>query len=257
MIHRAFLFGSLLVLILLPRSSFAGQVTTATVTGRVVDTQGAVLPGVTVTARQTETGLQRSSTSDAQGRYILAALPPGSYEVRAELSGFRPLVRSGITLTIAQTAAVDLTMSVGGVAEQVTVVGDASAVNTRTGELSYLVDARTIEELPLNGRNYTDLALLQPSVVAYPHRDGGSVVAHGLGMSVNGQDPRFERVFARRDAAQRHDQRAGWQCRRYGTRDGNGPGISRRDQRLQRGVRAHERRSDQRPDQIRQQQRGR
>ncbi len=58
------------------------------------------------------------------------------------------------------------------------------------GELSYLVDARAIEELPLNGRNYTDLALLQPSVVAYPHRDGGSVVAHGLGMSVNGQDPR-------------------------------------------------------------------
>ena len=71
-----------------------------------------------------------------------------------------------------------------------TVVGEASAVNTRTGELSYLVDERAIEELPLNGRNYTDLALLQPGVVAYPHRDGGSVVAHGLGMSVNGQDPR-------------------------------------------------------------------
>jgi hypothetical protein len=166
------------------------QVTTGTIAGRIVDTESGVLPGVSVTARQTETGLQRSTVSDGQGRYTMAALPPGSYELRAELAGFRALIRTGVTLTIAQTAVVDLTLTVGGVSEQVTVVGEASAVNTRTGELSYLVDQRSIEELPLNGRNYTDLALLQPSVVAYPHRDGGSVVAHGLGMSVNGQDPR-------------------------------------------------------------------
>jgi TonB dependent receptor-like, beta-barrel len=121
---------------------------------------------------------------------VIAALPPGTYEIRAELAGFRPLQRSGVTLTIAQTAVVDLTMTVGGIAEAVTVVGEAPTVNTRSGELSYLVDGRAIEALPLNGRNFTDLALLQPSVVAYPHRDGGSVVAHGLGMSVNGQDPR-------------------------------------------------------------------
>ena len=63
-------------------------------------------------------------------------------------------------------------------------------VNTSTSELSYLVGTEAIERLPLNGRNYTDLALLQPGVNAFPHRDGGSVVAHGLGMSVNGQDPR-------------------------------------------------------------------
>ena len=166
------------------------QVTTGTIAGRILDTDGGVLPGVAVSARQTETGLQRTTTSDAQGRYTIAALPPGRYEIRAELSGFRPLVRSGVTLTIAQTAVVDLTMTVGGVTEQVTVVGEAPTVNTRSGELSYLVEERAIAELPLNGRNYTDLALLQPSVVAYPHRDGGSVVAHGLGMSVNGQDPR-------------------------------------------------------------------
>ena len=168
----------------------AAQVTTATLAGRVVDANGGLLPGVALTARQTETGLQRSTTSDPQGRYIVPALPPGTYEIRAELQGFRPLLRSGVTLTIAQTAVVDLTMTVGGVAEAVTVVGEAPTVNTRSGELSYLVDERAIEELPLNGRNFTDLALLQPSVVAYPHRDGGSVVAHGLGMSVNGQDPR-------------------------------------------------------------------
>ena len=173
-----------------PLAADLAQVTTSTLAGRILDSSRAVLPGVTITARQTETGLQRTTVSDAQGRYIIPALRPGTYEIRAELQGFRPLVRSGVTLTIAQTAVVDLTMTVGGVAEAVTVVGEASAVNTTSGELSYLVDERAIEELPLNGRNYTDLALLQPGVVAYPHRDGGSVVAHGLGISVNGQDPR-------------------------------------------------------------------
>lgn len=166
------------------------QVTTATLAGRVTDADGGALPGVSVTTRQTETGLQRATVSDAQGRYYVAALPPGSYEIRAELSGFRPLLRSGVTLTVAQSAVVDLSLSIGGITEAVTVVADAPAVNTRSGELSYLVDGRALEELPLNGRNYTDLTLLQPGVVAYPHRDGGSVVAHGLGVSVNGQDPR-------------------------------------------------------------------
>ena len=84
-----------------------------------------------MTATQTGTGSQRSTTSDVQGRYTLPVLPPGSYELRAELQGFRPLVRSGVTLTVAQTAVVDLEMQVGGVAEQMTVVGDAPTVNTR------------------------------------------------------------------------------------------------------------------------------
>jgi hypothetical protein len=186
-LRRAFVVFTLLFLLPLVAEA---QVTTGTIAGRLLDAQGGALPGVSVTARQTETALQRSTTSDTQGRYTLPALPPGAYELRAELQGFRTLVRSGITLTIGQTAVVDLTMQVGGVAEQVTVVAEASSVNTRSGELSYLVDERVIEELPLNGRNYTDLAFLQPTVVPYPHRDGGSVVAHGLGMSVNGQDPR-------------------------------------------------------------------
>jgi hypothetical protein len=191
MLHcRAHVLFTLLLCFLLTLPGRVEAQTTATLVGRVLDASGGVLPGVTVSARQTETGLVRTVVSDGDGRYLLPALPPGPYEIRGELTSFRPFVRSGVTLTIAQTTVVDLTLTLGGVAEAVTVVGDASPVNTRTGELSYLVDARAIEELPLNGRNYTDLALLQPGVVAYPHRDGGSVVAHGLGMSVNGQDPR-------------------------------------------------------------------
>jgi hypothetical protein len=191
MIHRrAHVLITLLLCLPLTIPGRADAQTSATLVGRVLDASGGVLPGVTVSARQTETGLLRTAVSDAEGRYRIPALPPGLYEIRGELASFRPFVRSGVSLTIAQTTVVDLTLTVGGVAEEVTVVGDASPVNTRTGELSYLVDARAIEELPLNGRNYTDLALLQPGVVAYPHRDGGSVVAHGLGMSMNGQDPR-------------------------------------------------------------------
>jgi hypothetical protein len=168
----------------------ASAQTTANLSGRVEDTSGAVLPGVTVAARRVDTGFERQTISDTAGRYALPALPAGAYELRAELSGFRTLVRRGITLTIAENVAVDLTLEVGGLAEALTVTAETPAVNTRAGDLSYLVDARAIEQLPLNGRNYTDLAYLQPGVVPFPHRDGGSVVAHGLGMSVNGQDPR-------------------------------------------------------------------
>jgi hypothetical protein len=164
--------------------------TSATMAGRVSDATGGVVPGATVTARHIERSVERTAISDADGRFVLAALPVGTYDVRVELSGFKPVARQGLALTVGETRSVDFTLEVGGVVEAVNVVGAASPVNTRTGELSYLVDERTIEQLPLNGRNYTDLAFLQPGVTPYPFRDGGSVVAHGLGMSVNGQDPR-------------------------------------------------------------------
>src|SRR5688572_12042012 len=83
---------------LLLTSAVDAQVTSSSLAGRILDSGGGVLPGVTVTARQTETRLLRSTTSDPQGRYTIPALPPGTYELRAELPGFRPLLRSGVTL---------------------------------------------------------------------------------------------------------------------------------------------------------------
>ena len=168
----------------------ASAQTTSTLTGRVTDPSGAVLPGVTLTARNIETGVVRSVVTGTDGRYAFGLLPVGRYELRAELSGFRPLVRPDVQTAIAETTVLDFEMQVGGVAEEVVVSGDQHAVNTSTSELSYLVAGEALEALPLNGRNYTDLALLQPGVLPFPHRDGGSVVAHGLAMSVNGQDPR-------------------------------------------------------------------
>jgi hypothetical protein len=164
--------------------------TTGTITGKVTDPSGAVVRGAGVSAKHLETAITRSGQTDAEGRFRFAGLPVGGYEIRVEHDGFRPLVRSGIHLTVNETVSVDLALQVGELDQVVVVTGTSPAVNTHGHELSYLVSERTIRELPLNGRNYTDLALLQPGVVAFPHRDGGSVVAHGLGTSINGQDPR-------------------------------------------------------------------
>ena len=168
----------------------AAAQTSATVSGTIDDPNRSVLPGVTVTIRNLGTSVSRTVTTNPEGRYVIAGLPPGVYELRAELTSFKPHVRRNLQLTIAEALVLNITLEVGGLSEEVTVTGDTSLVNTSSAELSYLVGSEAIDQLPLNGRNYTDLALLQPGVLAYPHRDGGSVVAHGLAMSVNGQDPR-------------------------------------------------------------------
>ena len=185
---RSVLFA--LALLFVPLLAKAGAQTSATISGTVTDANRAVLPGVTVTVRNVATSLSRTVATNAEGRYVIAGLVPGAYELRAGLSSFKPYVRRDLQLTIAQALVVNVTLEVGGLSEEVTVAGDTSLVNTSSAELSYLVGSEAIDQMPLNGRNYTDLALLQPGVLAYPHRDGGSVVAHGLGMSVNGQDPR-------------------------------------------------------------------
>jgi hypothetical protein len=164
--------------------------TTSTLTGEVRDTNGAAVSGAQVRARNLETGMTRTVVSDDEGRYTFPGLPVGAYEVRMDKSGFKHQVFERIVLTVNETVTLDVPLSVANVDETVTVTDEAALVNTQTPELSYLVGERAIRELPLNGRNYTDLALLQPGVVAYPHRDTGSVVAHGTGISINGQDPR-------------------------------------------------------------------
>ncbi|HKO45245.1 MAG TPA: TonB-dependent receptor [Pyrinomonadaceae bacterium] len=179
----------LLAFILLFTASANAQ-TNSNITGDVKDSNGAALAGVSVTATQVDTGLTRVTTSEAEGRFVFPSLPVGLYELRAESSGFEPLVFPGVVLTVNETTDVSLIMKVSGLTATVDIEGGEALVNTQTPELSYLVGEDSIRELPLNGRNYTDLAFLQPGVIPFAHRDGGSVVAHGMGMSVNGQDPR-------------------------------------------------------------------
>jgi len=164
--------------------------TTSTITGNIATSSGDSVSGAQVTARRSQTALVRVAQTDREGRYVLPSLPVGEYEIRAEAAGFRALVRKGVSLAVGETVVLDFNVEPGPLEQEITVTASVPLVNTQTSELSYLVSERAIRELPLNGRNYTDLALLQPGVAAYPHRDGGSVVAHGLAMSINGQDPR-------------------------------------------------------------------
>ena len=171
----------------MPASPLFAQ-TAATITGTIVDGTGGVLPDVIVTVRNTDTGLVRVTTTTQEGLYVLSGLPPGRYSLRAERAGFRTLNPGVVIVSVAETVNKSFVMELASTADPITVIGPT--VNTQTPELSFLVGGQAIETLPLNGRNYTDLALLQPGVLPYASRDGGSVVAHGLGMSVNGQDYR-------------------------------------------------------------------
>jgi outer membrane receptor protein involved in Fe transport len=142
----------------------AAQVPTATILGVVQDASGAVLPGSTVTAKNVETGLSRSVTSGPDGRYRIAQLGLGDYEVQVQMTGFETAVRSGITLTLGREAVVDVTMQVGAVTETVSVTGEAPLVETTTSSVAQLVDENSIALLPLNGRDLTQLATLQAGV---------------------------------------------------------------------------------------------
>ena len=186
MLKRLIIFAVFVTAFITP----AAAQTAATISGVVLDQTGAPLPGVTVTAKNGATGLARTVTTGPGGRYVIAQLPPGEYELRAEMGGFKPHVRPDVLLTVAQSITLNISLQVGDVAIVEVVTGKTPIVNTASSELSYLVSSQQIEQIPLNGRNYTDLAMLQPGVLPFPHRDGGSVVAHGMGMSVNGQDPR-------------------------------------------------------------------
>lgn len=176
------------ILVFLAISAF-GQ-TTATLNGTIHDPSGGIVQGAEVLVTQKATGMVRQVLTNSVGLFRVPAIPAGEVEVRITAKGFRPMVRKGISLSVNESATIDVTLEVGAVDQEMTVNASASQVNTSTSELGYLVSESAMRELPLNGRNYTDLALLQPGVVAFPHRDGGSVVAHGLGTSINGQDPR-------------------------------------------------------------------
>ncbi len=162
--------------------------TASNIRGTVTDQNGAVIIGAQVTAKNLETNQMRSAVTSNEGLYTFPEMRVGNYEVRAEQAGFKPAARK-ISLTIGENAELHLRLEVS-ISGEIDITDTSPLVNTSTAELSYHDDVGAIRELPLNGRNYTDLALLQPGVTAYQQRDGGSVVAHGLGMTINGQHTR-------------------------------------------------------------------
>ncbi len=142
------------------------QVTTGTIDGSVRDSSGAVIPGATVTVRNIATGISRTVTTDAAGHYNAPQLGLGTYEVAVQAQGFQSNIRSGIEMTVGREAVVDFALQVGAVTEQVTVMGEAPLIQSSSATVSSLISEKTLREIPLNGRNFTDLASLQPGVIS-------------------------------------------------------------------------------------------
>ncbi len=174
-------FLVLLMSVILGGHLVSAQVTTATISGVVQDTSGAVVPGASVTVRNLDTGIARSVTTDERGRYTASNLTLGNYEVEGQLTGFQTEIRRGITLTVGREAVVSLTLKLGQLSDAVTVSGEAPLVEATTSAMSSLVDARTIRDLPLNGRSYEQLALLQPGVVTMGAGQASAAFDYGTG----------------------------------------------------------------------------
>jgi hypothetical protein len=156
----------------LPAVAYAQAV--GTITGVVTDPSGASVPGVTVEVTNTATGLTRTAVTGADGHYTVLQLAPGQYTVKATLSGFKTVIREGVTVAVETSSRVDVQMAVGALEEAVTVTGDAPLVETRSATLGTVIDEKQIVELPLNGRNFTQLGTLMPGVVAPPTSLGGA-----------------------------------------------------------------------------------
>ena len=183
-------FSQALVICIFAVSLSHAQTTTAAFQGTVSDATGAVLPAAQVTASNIDTGLKRTTIANELGRFVLSELPPGSYEITVSLPGFETLVRKGITLTVGQLATLNLQMKVGGVGEQVVVTGDAPIVETSQSAVSGVVEEKRITELPLNGRDFTQLALVEPATVSLRNTGTGEVNrGFGTRMSVAGSRP--------------------------------------------------------------------
>lgn len=149
-------------LLLLSSSPAWAQLDTATAIGVVTDQQGAVLPGATVTARNTATGFTRSTTTDEQGQYRLAALPPGVYEITAELQGFVTARRQGLTLALGAESVIHFELALGTLTETVSVTAEVPVVQTTTAAVESRLDREAIDLLPLIGRDYESLLRLAP-----------------------------------------------------------------------------------------------
>jgi hypothetical protein len=198
-------FPAVLICALLLGPAIAlAQSDTATLTGAVKDTSGAVIPGVTVTARHTGTNEVRSVVSNTDGLYRITNLPRGTYEVKAEVQGFQTINQTGVLVTVGETVRLDFAMSVGSLTETVDVVSQASLVNTEEGRISNLVDEKRVSELPLNGRNVFQLMELQPGATGNPGNVvlGGS--AGGNSAFVNGQRNRANNFLL--DGTDNNDQ---------------------------------------------------
>ncbi|MBT9332414.1 TonB-dependent receptor [Paracidobacterium acidisoli] len=161
-----------------------GQTTNATLSGTVLDPQGAVIPNASVVATQIDTGQDHKAQSSSDGQYIISNLPIGRYRLSAEAPGFKKLLIPSIVLQVNQLAEVDLKLAVGAATEQVTVTEEAPLISTEDSSIGQVVQQQSIESTPLNGRNFWQLIALVPGASYTPGGQGTATGGSSLRASV-------------------------------------------------------------------------
>jgi hypothetical protein len=202
---------SLVLMAWLVAMSASAQQGTTELRGRVIDPQGSVLPGVTVVVRNQETGMYRETVSGPDGTLIASGLVPGTYQVTAELQGFKKFERKDLRLEVGKTSSIDVTMAVGSIEETITVTTESPLVDVTSKEIGGNITSETLVKLPSVNGNFVGFVGLLPGIVP-------SISTESFGsdsISVNGQDPRNNNYML--DGGNNNDdvigQRAGTQAR--------------------------------------------
>lgn len=168
----------------------AAQSASGNIDGRVVDADGAVIPGATVTATNLETGLARSTTTETDGQFRIGSLPAGTYDVVVQLAGFSSYTQSGVVVNVATTRTLDISLKLASIEEAITVTDEAPLLNTEAS-IGTVISQKELQSLPLNGRQFANVAVLAPgTLLGYnndPTKPGQLVVQlnGGTGRNVN------------------------------------------------------------------------
>ncbi|MEK7407810.1 MAG: carboxypeptidase regulatory-like domain-containing protein [Acidobacteriota bacterium] len=166
--------------------------TTATIVGTVTDPSDAVVPGASLTVTHQQTGFTRAVRSNASGVYVAPALPVGSYSITAEAPGFKRKTITGIVLQVNQEARINLVLEVGAVTETLTVTGEASLLQSESAAVGQVIDNRYNTEIPLNGRDFSQLILLVPGANSRPGgaemSAGATTGSNGSGVAIGGRE---------------------------------------------------------------------
>ena len=177
---KVVLVGSVCVLLFLVSVPVFSQGNTGRILGSVTDATGAVIGGVRVTVTDVDRGTSRVLVTDEAGAYNAPSLPPGTYRVGAELTGFKTVERPNIVLEVGRELKVDFTHEPGAISEKVTVTDEAPMVETANAVLGGTLQPGTIADLPLNGRNFMNLLQLRPGVTIYPGGGAWTQTTNGL-----------------------------------------------------------------------------
>jgi hypothetical protein len=171
---RLFFFVALSVIMCVPMHA---QVASAELSGTVKDASNAAVPNAKVTATNIDTNVAHTTVSGSDGSYIIPLLPPGEYLINVEASGFRKLIQKGLTLQINQQAQLDLTLQLGQVSESVEVSAQAPLLESESSSLGTVVTEKLVNQLPLNGRNFIQLAVLSPGVTGVGYAATGTIMS--------------------------------------------------------------------------------